>query len=298
MGLLLNRVKAVCNAAGTGAVTPGVAVPPYQTWAGGGASSGCFYDYLIEQGTAWEMGVGLYNGTTISRPGPGVDPWFQSSTGSLLSVTSSDTIACVANKRNYHPYEALGAFPAPHAAAFTQIGFGAGVTLSDYGNGVHFHNPAQTNPALAVMAAPAAPFSVYMRGHAMFPMQQFNEWGIVLMNSGSGKLLTSGPSTRQNSPQFGLTFNNDRWNSQSSYNSTNADVQMSEQCSWVRADVGATTITYYGGFDGIGWAQMATESLSTFIGSVDTIGILCIAGLSGGATDLFCQVFTTAPPVF
>ena len=101
MSRLINRAKASCNAAATGAVTPGAAVAPYRSWSAAGAAAGMSYPYLIEQGVDWEIGVGLYNGTTITRPGPGVDVEFDSSTGALLNVTAAATIACVANRSDY-----------------------------------------------------------------------------------------------------------------------------------------------------------------------------------------------------
>lgn len=117
MGLLLNRAKANTATTGTGAVTPGGAVTPFQTWSAAGATSGNWYDYLIEDGAAWEMGVGLYNGTTITRGGPGVDPWFTSSTGALLNLSGSATIACVANKDTLTI--GGGPFMPPLASSFT-----------------------------------------------------------------------------------------------------------------------------------------------------------------------------------
>ena len=129
MGLLLNRAKANTATTGTGAVTLGSAVTPFQTWSAAGATSGFWYDYLIEDGAAWEMGVGLYNGTTITRGGPGVDPWFTSSTGSLLSLSGSATIACVANKDTL----AAGAlFMPPLASSFSlQSGDATNLTLTN-----------------------------------------------------------------------------------------------------------------------------------------------------------------------
>lgn len=99
---LTNRAKASTATTGTGTVTLGSAVVPYQTWATSGAVTGRFYDYLIEDGTSWEIGLGLYNaGTgTLTRPGPGVDPNFESSSGALLNLSGSATVACVANKNS------------------------------------------------------------------------------------------------------------------------------------------------------------------------------------------------------
>lgn len=99
--MLINRAKAVTATTGTAAVTPGAASTPYRTWSAAGAVASTAYSYLIEDGTAWEIGTGVYNGTTITRPGPGTDPTFESSTGSLLSLSGSATIACVANKEDF-----------------------------------------------------------------------------------------------------------------------------------------------------------------------------------------------------
>lgn len=97
---LLNRAKANTSTTGTGTVTLGSGVVPFQSWSAAGAVSGRAYDYLIEDGTNWELGTGIYNsGTgTVTRPGPGVDPNFESSTGSLINLSGSATIACVENK--------------------------------------------------------------------------------------------------------------------------------------------------------------------------------------------------------
>lgn len=127
MGLLTNRAKANTSTVGTGAVTPGSAVSPFQTWSASGAISGISYDYLIEFGTAWECGTGLYNGTTITRPGPGVDPNFESSTGSLLSLSGTGaTIANVENKNTAgQGGNPLVGFPQmPALSGFTQFGMG------------------------------------------------------------------------------------------------------------------------------------------------------------------------------
>lgn len=129
MGLILNRAKANTATTGTGAVTLGAAVSPFQTWSAAGATSGFWFDYLIEDGASWEMGVGFYNGTTLTRPGPGTDPWFTSSTASLLVLTGAATVACVANKDTLG---ADGPFMPPLASSFSlQSGDATNLTLTN-----------------------------------------------------------------------------------------------------------------------------------------------------------------------
>lgn len=94
MGQLLNRAKVNTATTGTGTVTLGAAVAAnFQTWASAGAVNAQVYSYLIEDGAAWEVGIGTYtsSGTTLSRT------LIESSTGSLLTLTGSATVACVAN---------------------------------------------------------------------------------------------------------------------------------------------------------------------------------------------------------
>lgn len=92
MSIFLNRAKVNTTTTGTGTVTLGSAVSPFQTWGNAGAVDGFVYDYLIEDGTAWEIGYGTYtaSGTTLSRT------LVASSTGALLSLTGAATVACVA----------------------------------------------------------------------------------------------------------------------------------------------------------------------------------------------------------
>jgi hypothetical protein len=111
MGLLLFRAKAtVTGTPGTSTVSLSTAVSPFNAWAASGAISGQPYSYLIEEGSAWESGTGIYTAgspDTLTRPGPTADPTFKSSnSGALVSFTSAATVACIDNVYNFparHP---------------------------------------------------------------------------------------------------------------------------------------------------------------------------------------------------
>lgn len=81
-----NRVKQAVSAGGTGALTIGAAVSGFASL--GAADDGKKFRLVIEDGSAWEVSTGVYthSGTSIART------LIESSTGSLLDVTTSATV--------------------------------------------------------------------------------------------------------------------------------------------------------------------------------------------------------------
>jgi hypothetical protein len=218
------------------------------------------------------------NGVVVNAPGYiGIGHTVQ-----FVWVTQSSTWVCISSS-------APRLFMPPIAANFSQIGFLSGAALSTTSNGLQLHAPTtQFNPAICALSAPATPYSVFMRCETIASMNQFNQTGMILMASSGGHFLTFGPSSRQNHPSWELVIDFDRWNSPTSYSSTPLLYEIWTPPSWLRADVTSTTITFFIGFDGLGWEQIYTETIATFLSSVTLAGFFAI-GSTNGTSDLFVQ---------
>jgi len=87
MTKLVNRAKMTTASTGTGSpITLGSAVDGYQTFAAAGVANSDVVRYVIEDGDAWEIGLGTYSSGTLTRV---LD---ESSTGSLLNLSGSAVV--------------------------------------------------------------------------------------------------------------------------------------------------------------------------------------------------------------
>jgi hypothetical protein len=67
MTKLVNRAKMTTATTGTGTITLGSAVDGYQTFADAGVANADVVRYVIEDGDAWEIGLGTYSAGTLTR---------------------------------------------------------------------------------------------------------------------------------------------------------------------------------------------------------------------------------------
>jgi sugar lactone lactonase YvrE len=85
---MVNRAKMSTPTTGTGTLTLGSAITGYQTFAASGVANADVVRYTLEDGAAWEIGLGTYtaSGTLLSRT------LEESSTGSLLNLSGNAEI--------------------------------------------------------------------------------------------------------------------------------------------------------------------------------------------------------------
>ena len=113
MVVLVNRAKVATASTGTGSpITLGAAESGYQTFADAGVSNGDVLRYVIEDGTAWEIGSGAYtsSGPTLSRT------LSESSTGSLLNLTGSAVVFVAATAADLAALQLYAENPSSHTA--------------------------------------------------------------------------------------------------------------------------------------------------------------------------------------
>lgn len=93
MATLANRAKVVTSTTGTGTITLGSAVTGFQTFSGAGVTDGQTVSYVIEEGTEWEVGTGVYSSTgpTLTRT-----PSESSNAGSAINLAGAAQVFVVA----------------------------------------------------------------------------------------------------------------------------------------------------------------------------------------------------------
>jgi len=136
MTVLVNRAWMNTSTTGTGTVTLGSAEEAYQSFADAGVSNGDSVRYVIEEASAWEIGVGTYtsSGTTLSRT------LMESSTGSLLSLTGTAKVFIPVLAEDITDNPTFAGLTVDGNATFgddDKLIFGSGSDLEIYHDGNH-----------------------------------------------------------------------------------------------------------------------------------------------------------------
>lgn len=88
MNFLANRVRFATATTGTGAITPGAAFYASQTPSGASVPTGSTIGYTIEDGANYEVGVGTWTGTTLTRDKIEAS----SSSGAAITLSGTATV--------------------------------------------------------------------------------------------------------------------------------------------------------------------------------------------------------------
>ncbi|NBT50182.1 MAG: hypothetical protein EBY40_04210 [Marivivens sp.] len=125
MGVLVNRAKEAVSSTGTGTLNLGGAVIGCQSFADAGVSNGNTVAYVIEDGSSWEIGTGTY---TTGTPNTLSRTLGESSTGSLISVTTNAIVFLTARAEDIQQPPSEGAFVDGDKTKLNGIEAGADVT--------------------------------------------------------------------------------------------------------------------------------------------------------------------------
>lgn len=102
MPRLVNRAKMTTSTTGTGTITLGSASSGFQSFAAAGVANGDTVRYVVEDGTAWEIGSGVYtaSGTTLTR-----SVLESSNSDAAINLSGSATVFVTAVAEDLpHPY--------------------------------------------------------------------------------------------------------------------------------------------------------------------------------------------------
>jgi len=267
---LVNRAKMSTATTGTGTITLGSAESGYQSFADAGVADGETVRYVIEDGTAWEIGTGIYSasGTTLSRT---VDESTNSDAALNLSGSAVVYVSAAAediqeplelyaeNRTGFYFVAATG----DNAVAIGNSAIASGLNGMSFGNSAS--STGTNSVAVGTQASGSALYTTAVGGDAVASQTYATALGVSSRAAGSSSVsLSSSYSSGATSLAAAIG------NSSSSYGATGTNsVAIGYQAKATGADsiaIGDTNTSSAQGaatFGGAGNTASASYSLAT-----------------------------------
>jgi hypothetical protein len=151
---------------------------------------------------------------------------------------------------------------------------------------------------------PTAPYDIYMR-------VDFNQLstgaitthlnatiGILLGNATSGRTLPMFIARERISGDEQNTYKVclQRWTNNTTFSAESIGKLGASPFRWIRVNVTSTTVTAYCSFDGKDWINIGTETIATFVGTIDKVGFCAYS--ESGNTRVVAKIgyFSTTAP--
>lgn len=171
-------------------------------------------------------------------------------------------------------------------------------TISDTPRGLRIVPQSNGAARFLLMAAPAAPFSVYMRGNMLLNSTSSSsgggDYGLVFRDSSDGEAFTWASEPLVTVSKY---VTGQRWSGSAppTLGATTLLQYNTSLIHWLRADVSSTTITLYVSVNGIDWEQRGTETISAYLDAVNQVGIYVRSDTAGVGIAYIQQFGFTAP---
>ena len=154
--------------------------------------------------------------------------------------------------------------------------------------------------------APTAPYDIYCRAQlvtlsdAAATTQIVSTYGILLRDISDGELLMVGFAQSRLSADEEFTYSTimQRWTNATTFSASVLRFYCPEPLPWMRVSVTSTTVTFSVSPDGKpgSWLTVGTETISTFVDTIDRVGVAAASDSDNDVSSLYVQYFSTTAP--
>jgi hypothetical protein len=207
---------------------------------------------LVGVGT---LGSGVLTGPTSSLPTPGV-------AGRIYFPTDGGEIY-EDNGISWQAFGPINLLTIPVLSNFTQVNSGGEVTYTQSTNGIYLVNSDDSgNIRSLVVSTPGVPYTVTAGFIPLVWDIEFNMYGLVIRNSGSGNVIVMRNVLTNPYLELDIYPATDGGSYGSAYL---ADVGLTQNILWMRFSYDGTNRHWYISQDGVNFLQVLTQAGGTYI---------------------------------